>query len=252
MATSPKTATLTAHVAFRPPPFCSQDPSMWFSILKCNFNSASITANLTKFTHSIALIPPNILSRVSDVVINAHTSATPYDDLPRLQELLYKELSDEKPSGLPRLMKKLLDDKYDSFDKELIRHLYFRHLPITTQQSLFSIKDNLLVKEIAQLTDDFMATLLPSTSVVAVTEKSGQDLQLAELVSKLTLQVNAISQQLKRHPRSRTPQCFRRCSRSSSKSARASSSSTSACFYHCKFSVVLTSVSRPVTSHCLL
>ncbi|MPC34568.1 hypothetical protein E2C01_027962 [Portunus trituberculatus] len=171
------------------------------SLLLCNFKAASITANLTKFTHATALLPPDTVSSVSDVVTKAYTSIMPYDDLcatvlnrlqslvtTHLQELLCKEqLCDEKPSDLLRRMKKLLDDKHDFFDKELFRHLYFQRLPTATQQSLFIVKDKLLVEEIAQLADDFMATLPPSTSVAAIMEKPGQNLHLAELVSKLAL-----------------------------------------------------------------
>ncbi|MPC28797.1 hypothetical protein E2C01_022008 [Portunus trituberculatus] len=52
-------------------------------------------------------------------------------------------------------------------------------LLITTQQSLFSVKE-LLVEEISQLADDFVTTLPPNFSVVTVTEKPENDLQLAE------------------------------------------------------------------------
>ena len=108
---------------------------MWFAIIECNFKAASITVNLTKFTHATALLPPDILFKVSDVISNATASTTPYDDLKAavlsrlqstacLQELLSKEeLGDEKPSDLLRRMKKLLDDKYSAFDTDLFRHL---------------------------------------------------------------------------------------------------------------------------------
>ncbi|MPC58298.1 hypothetical protein E2C01_052294 [Portunus trituberculatus] len=56
-----------------------------------------------------------------------------------LQELLCKELSDEKPSDLLSRMKKLLDDKYDSFDKKLFCHLYVPAL------GLLDASDNTLV-----------------------------------------------------------------------------------------------------------
>ena len=77
---------------------------MWFTIIECNFKAAPITANLTKFTHATALLRPDVLFKVSDVISNAAASTTPYDDLKaavlsrlestvtaRLQELLSKE-----------------------------------------------------------------------------------------------------------------------------------------------------------------
>ena len=139
MAATDPTAlsSLSAHVAFRAPPFCNQDPAMGFAIIECNFKAASIKANLTKVTHATALLPPDVLFKVSDVISNAAASTTPYDDLkaavlsrlqstvtPRLQELLSKEeLGVEKLSDLLRRMKKLLGDKYSASDTDLFRHL---------------------------------------------------------------------------------------------------------------------------------
>ena len=116
---------------------------MWFAIIECNFKAAYITANLTRITHAMALLLPDVLFKVSDVIINAAASITPYDDLKaavlsrqqstvtaRLQELLSKEeLGDEKPSDLLRRMKKLLGDKYSAFDTDLFRH---QRLPLAT------------------------------------------------------------------------------------------------------------------------
>ncbi|MPC25067.1 hypothetical protein E2C01_018166 [Portunus trituberculatus] len=78
--TSAVLSVLTAHVTFRGPPFCSQDPSMSFSIVECNFKAAFITANVTKFTHATALLPHDLI-KVSDVISSDATSTTPYDVL---------------------------------------------------------------------------------------------------------------------------------------------------------------------------
>ncbi|KAK8385182.1 hypothetical protein O3P69_012171 [Scylla paramamosain] len=72
-------------VAFSAPPFISQDPSTWFSILECNFKASKITELLSK-----------------------------------------EELGGEKPTDLLRRMKKLLGDKYTSFDKELFLQLFYQ------------------------------------------------------------------------------------------------------------------------------
>ena len=72
---------MTANIAYKAPPFCIQDPSIWFSILECNFKASRITTSLAKFSNSSALLPPNVLSQVSDVIGNAVTSSTPYEDL---------------------------------------------------------------------------------------------------------------------------------------------------------------------------
>ncbi|KAK8392395.1 hypothetical protein O3P69_014631 [Scylla paramamosain] len=78
----------------------------------------------------------------------------------RLQELLSKEeLGGEKPTDLLRRMKKLLGDKYTSFDKELFLQLFYQRLPPDTQRCLFTVKNKLSVDELATLADEFMATL---------------------------------------------------------------------------------------------
>ncbi|KAK8389727.1 hypothetical protein O3P69_009017 [Scylla paramamosain] len=77
----------------------------------------------------------------------------------RLQELLSKEeLGGEKPTDLLRRMKKLLGNKYTSFDKELFLQLFYQRLPPDTQRCLFTVKNKLSVDELATLADEFMAT----------------------------------------------------------------------------------------------
>ena len=140
---------------FKAPTFCSQDPSLWFTIIECNFQANRITSSLAKFSHATALLPPDVLSQVSDVIAKAVLSQHPYEDLKsaiisrlessittRLQELLSKEeLGNERPTGLLRRMKKLLGDKYDQFDKAMFLQLFYQRLPPTIQRNLFTVKN---------------------------------------------------------------------------------------------------------------
>ncbi|MPC64538.1 hypothetical protein E2C01_058655 [Portunus trituberculatus] len=48
-------------LTFRAPPFCSQDPSLWFSLLECSFKVSKITSSLTKFNHAVSHLPPEVL-----------------------------------------------------------------------------------------------------------------------------------------------------------------------------------------------
>ena len=103
---------------------------MWFSILECGFKASMITNSLTKFTHAVSLLPPDVLPLVSHTISTASSSDTPYEDLKptlryslqtsmatRLRELLSKEeLGDEKPSQLLSRMRQLLGNKYPAFD----------------------------------------------------------------------------------------------------------------------------------------
>ena len=243
-------ATVTASLlAFKAPPFYAHDPNLWFNIVECNFKSNRITASITKFSHVTALLPQEVLTKVSDVVAKALQSQTPYEDLKtaivkrlessistRLQELLSKEeLGNEKPSDLLRRMQRLLQDKYDSFDPVLFRQLYYQRLPTVIQNSFFAVKDKVSLEELAQLADDFMSTVpnQPTISHVAAptTAPTVDDYKrLTDVVSQLTLQVNSLSQRLETRERSRSRDHFRRRSRSSSRPRK-----KFFCWYHHMF-----------------
>ncbi|XP_076047201.1 uncharacterized protein LOC143028713 [Oratosquilla oratoria] len=248
----------TTAVSFRAPAFCSQDPSMWFSILECNFKASSITASLTKFSHTTAVLPPDVLSQVSDVIAQALKSNTPYEDLKkavlaclqntravRLQELLSKEeLGNERPSDLFRRMKTLLADKYDSFGKEVFKQLFYQRLPPATQRSLFTVKDTLAIDVLAILADKFMG-IIPLTQSSTVSTVTAQDTkQLADLVSQLSLQVQQMQKQLDNRSRSRlySRHRFRRRSHS-----RTRTSQSPVCFYHQKFGTLAKKCKAPCT-----
>ena len=240
--TDPDT-TVATSVGFRAPPFCSQDPSLWFSLLECGFQASKITNSLTKFTHAISHLPPELLPQASAVIAAAPTAATPYEDLKaallkslqtsvatRLRELLSKEeLGDEKPSQLLHRMKQLLADKYQTFDKELFKQLFYQRLPSSMQRSLFSVKDNLDADALATLADDFMATLPPShASSISVSSHDSQLAHLTQLVSKLTADIANLKFQLQDRSRSRSFTPRRR--RSSSRSR-----TPGVCWYHQTF-----------------
>lgn len=197
------------HV-FKAPTFCSHEPLLWFTIVECNFRANRITSSLTKFSHVTALLPPDVLSQVSDAVTRAVLSEKPYEDLKsaiissletsfttRLHELLSKEeLGNEKPTSLLRRMKRLLGDKYDQFDKAMFLQLFYQRLPLTIQRNLFTVKDRLDIDELAELADEFIQSI-PGDQVSSINNmQSHPDVQLAELISKLTVQVNSLHNQV--------------------------------------------------------
>ncbi|XP_076056307.1 uncharacterized protein LOC143034254 [Oratosquilla oratoria] len=90
----------------RTPAFCSQDPSMWFFILECNFKIFRITSGLVKFTHAVSLLPPEILSQVSDILTSISDPPTPISKqhlLPALQQSLYSVKAKLSPYELANL-----------------------------------------------------------------------------------------------------------------------------------------------------
>ncbi|XP_050707626.1 uncharacterized protein LOC126992843 [Eriocheir sinensis] len=234
--------------SFRGPTFTSHEPTLWFTILEVNFKPHRITTSLTKFSHATALIPLDVLSQVSDTISKAASSDTPYEDLKaailsrlepsvttRLQEMLSKEeLGNEKPSDLLRRMKRLLGEKYESFDKEVFSHLFYQRLPPHIQQGLFTVKNTLSLEGLAKLADDFLASspAAPQPTVSSVADTTGVQ-QLAALVSQLSLEVSALKEEVRGRPRRRSPSPHphRRRSRSDSRPRR----TPGVCYYHNRF-----------------
>ena len=229
---------------FRAPAFISHDPNLWFTILDVNFKAHKITSSFLQFSHACALLPSDVVSQVSETIASAPSSDTPYEDLKkavlkrlessvtaRLQDLLSKEeLGNEKPSDLLRRMKRLLGDKFQSFDQTLFTHLFYQRLPPAPQRNLFTVRDKLPLNDLAQLADDYMASTPaePSTSITAVTASSDTQ-QLAQLITQLTLKVNSLeerlSDSLRQRPRSPSPRRFRQRPRSRNRTP-------GVCYYH--------------------
>ena len=249
-------------VAFKAPPFCNQDPSLWFTILECNFKSSKITNSLTKFTHAVSLLPPDIISQVSDVIAAAITSEKPYEDLKatitqrlessittRLQELLSREeLGNERPTDLLRRMKRLLGDKFQQFDKAMFLELFYQRLPPAIQRNLFTVKNKLNIDELAELADEFLQSV-PGDQITSVSTSNSvsqtptpQSNQLIEMISRLTVQLNSLQNQVNSLQTQVTnmSQVSRR-SRSHSRNYQRhhvrspSTSRNGMCYYHKKF-----------------
>ena len=56
-------------------------------------------------------------------------------------------------------MKKLLGDKYNTFDEDIFKQLYYQRLPTAIQSNLFNVKNKLTIDELAKLADEFMTTI---------------------------------------------------------------------------------------------
>ena len=251
--------------SFRAPAFTSHDPALWFTILEVNFRAHNITTSLSKFSYACTSLPADVISQVADVIAAASTADTPYEDLKtavlarlessvtsRLRELLSKEeLGNEKPSDLLRRMKRLLGDKFETFDRPLFTHLLYQRLPPGLQRNLFSVKDKLSLDDLAQLADDYMASTPaePLPSVATVT--SGSDTQhMAHLLAKLTLQVNTLSERLDSIQRRRSPSprsLSPRRPRQRSRSRDRSGHTPGVCFYHNRFGNAAIKCTKPCT-----
>ena len=87
----------------------------------------------------------------------------------------------KKSSDLLRHVKKLLGDKYTSFDQELFKQLY-QYLPPTIQRNLFSVKSKLLMKLLTSLMSLWRLPVDTLSSVASIGTKVDTQL-LPELVT---------------------------------------------------------------------
>lgn len=243
--------------SFCAPTFVSHNPTVWFTILECNFKIHCITSSLKKFCHATSLLPFDVLSQVSNAIFNASTSDSPYEDLKTailshheasltilFQMLSKEELGNEKPSDLLRRMKRLLGDKYESFDKERFSRLFYQRLPLDIQQSLFSVKGKIPLDDLAKLADDFMASI-PAAPQPTASDISDKIQQLTAFISQLALKVNALEEQLHNHKCQRSLSPWHHHHRSRSRSSPRHSPVV--CYYHKKFGQDARHCTKPCT-----
>ena len=79
-------------------------------------------------------LQPHLVHRMQNSKTTIQTRLRSFIEL-RFKELLSKkELGDEKPTDLLRCMKKLLGDKYNAFDADIFKKLFYQRLPTSIQQ----------------------------------------------------------------------------------------------------------------------
>ena len=150
-------------------------------------------------------------------------------------------------------MKRFLGDRFDSFDKTLFTHLFYQRLPPALQRNFFSVKYKLPLNDLAQLADDYMASIpaepLPSVANVASTSDTQQ---LVHQISQLSLKVNTLEEQFSntirrrsRSPRSPSPRRFRYRSKSRDRPAR----TPGVCYYHNRFGSDAIKCHKPCIFH---
>lgn len=141
------------RIQVRVPPFWKQNPQLWFRQLEAQFANSAIVNDLTKFNTIVGVIESDILSAVSDIVLNP-PAANLYDTIKqrliqqfsdtenkKLKSLLNDlTLGDMKPSDLLRKMRELSCGKVGD---DLLKTLWLQRLPVTIQTVLAISNDNL-------------------------------------------------------------------------------------------------------------
>ncbi|XP_017795936.1 PREDICTED: uncharacterized protein LOC108577308 [Habropoda laboriosa] len=130
-------------ISIRVPPFWPEQPAVWFKQLEAQFQLNGITADSTKFYHTISQLENKYAAEVHDVICNPpereryetikqeliHRVST--SQTRKIHQLLEKEeIGDRTPSQFLRHIKTLAGD---TVSEEFLRTLWSSRLPATTQ-----------------------------------------------------------------------------------------------------------------------
>ncbi len=142
-----------SRIQVRVPPFWKQNHQLWFRQLEAQFANSNIVSDLTKFNTIVGVVESDILSSVSDIVLNP-PAANMYEaienrlikefansDNKKIKSLLHDVmLGDMKPSSLLRKTKELSCGKVGD---DLLKTLWLQRLPTTIQTVLSTSNDPL-------------------------------------------------------------------------------------------------------------
>ena len=66
-ATQPQSQALAAGVSIKLPPYCPDDPTIWFAQVESQFVTRGITSEQTKYSHVVASLQPLYAKEVRDI-----------------------------------------------------------------------------------------------------------------------------------------------------------------------------------------
>lgn len=141
------------RIQVRVPPFWKLNPQLWFHQLEAQFANSNIVNDITKFNTIVGVMESDILSSVSDIVLQP-PAIDRYEAIKRrliqqftdtdnkkLKSLLHElTLGDMKPSDLLRKMRELSCGKVG---EDLLKTLWLQRLPLTIQTVLSTSNDDL-------------------------------------------------------------------------------------------------------------
>lgn len=142
-----------SKVAIKPSPFWKSDPKLWFIQLEAQFELSHIVLDSTKYNHVLSAIDTDILTQVTDFLINPpqlgkyerikNRLISIFSDSSekKLRKLLSEtSLGDRKPSQLLNEMTRLGGS---SVSQEILKTLWLQHLPTQIQSVLEASSDSL-------------------------------------------------------------------------------------------------------------
>ncbi|XP_070380696.1 uncharacterized protein [Dermacentor albipictus] len=134
---------------FRLPSFWQKNIYVWFMQIEAHFQPRHITSHKANCLHVVAALPFDIAYAIDDLP-TVTPSATAYNELKRavlqrlepsqqsrLQQLLSKELREQRPSQLMHRLRQLLGEHSENESQlPVLRELSLQHLPQSTRIAL--------------------------------------------------------------------------------------------------------------------
>ncbi|XP_055916310.1 uncharacterized protein LOC129949093 [Eupeodes corollae] len=132
-------AEIASNIAIRIPPFWHEKPQIWFAQIEAQFQSRKITGDSSKFNAIIGAIESQVLTQVSDAVLNPPRD-NKYENLKtqiierfedseqrKIKKLLSEvDLGDKRPSQLLNELRELGGNQINA---EFLKSLWLQRLP---------------------------------------------------------------------------------------------------------------------------
>lgn len=228
------------RIQVRVPPFWKQNPQLWFRQLEAQFANSNIINDLTKFNTIVGVIESDILSTVSDIVLDP-PAVNMYNtikqrliqqyaetDTKKIRNLLTEiTLGDRKPSDLLRKMKELSCNKVGD---DLLKELWLQRLPVNIQIVLSASNDDL--DQLVVMADSMVEIAEAATIQAVSSNQSNQINDLVNAVYELDGKIENLKKGF-RKPGIRSKHASRH--RSPTPSQASSVQNKGLCYYHKKF-----------------
>lgn len=237
--------TQIAKLALKLPPIWTQNIRLWFIQVESNFDLSGITQDLTKYNNLVAVINPETLSAVSDILLNPPTTGK-YEALKerliaeyadsnnaRIQKLLSNmTMGDERPSHLLRRMRELAGE---SVTDEFLKNIWCNRLPLE-MQTILSVSSESL-DNIAKLADKIAEVRSPHTNVFSTGSQDPCLMKVSALedTSALRAEVASLQREIQRLSRDRSRSRSRGRWRYRESNRRSVEPGRAVCWYHSTF-----------------
>lgn len=234
-------------------PFLEADPELWFVITEAHFTARQITADKTKYFHTVSHLPSSVAMRIKDVIMAPYENGN-YEKLKKELIAIFSESATEKFERLisnepfgdmkpSQALHKIKGFAAGSVQDDFVKKLWMKRLPQTTRTVLAASSDSL--DNLAKMADSMWEvsdrSSIASIGQVSTVEKTLQSLQ--EQMKRLTQHV--FSSDDRKSRRDSTPHNRNRTRSKSNKNAQERESDNGVCWYHRKYNEQATKCRSP-------